>query len=55
MIIFEKEYDDESLRYLQEDVYDQVIKCIDDSTLEQDEIGFVLGKYIVQVVWKDER
>lgn len=54
MIIFEKEYYDESLSDLQEDLYTQVNKLVDDGTLEQDENFFTGGKYIVQVVWKDE-
>lgn len=54
MIVFEKEYNDESLRDLQEDLYTQVNKLVDEGKLEQDENFFIGGTYIVQVVWKDE-
>ena len=54
MIIFEKEYDDESLIDLQEDVYNLIIKLIDNGTLEQGEDFFVPGKYLVQVVYKND-
>lgn len=55
MIIFEEEYDDESVGNLQEDLFLKINKLIDEGKLEQDEEFFVQGKYIVQVVFKDER
>lgn len=52
MIIFEREYSDESLidldEHLQDAIYDESLN------LPQDEYGFRRGSFSVIVVWTDE-
>lgn len=50
MIIFEKEYDEETLLDIQDDIFDAVNKA----SLPEDEYGFRKGTFTVRVVWEDE-
>lgn len=52
MKIFEKEYSDESLVDIEEDVYDAVINS--KLVPEPDEDGFRRGTFKVTIEWEDE-
>lgn len=54
MIIFEREYDDENLFDLQEDLFTEINRLVSGGSLEQDEEGFITGRYIIQVVYKND-
>ena len=54
MILFNREYDDENLVDLQEDLFSEINRLVSEGSLEQDEEGFITGKYIVQVVYKND-
>lgn len=52
MKIFEKEYSDESLIDLSEDISDAVFDNYAD--IPTDEFGFREGRFVVTVVWEKE-
>lgn len=52
MLIFEKEYSDESLIDLAEDISDAVFDG--DLFIPKDEDGFRQGTFTVRVIWEDE-
>jgi hypothetical protein len=51
MIIFEKDYSDESLIDLAEDIQDAVFD--DNLDIPKDDHGFRKGTFVVKVVWED--
>ena len=54
MIIFEKEYDDESLYNFEELVYDNINRMIQNGQIKSNEYGESRGTYVVTVEWLDE-
>lgn len=52
MIIFERDYSDESLIDLSEDLMGAI--CDKSLNLPEDEYGFRKGTFTVRVVWEDE-
>ena len=54
MIIFEKEYTVEGLCDLQDNLFTQINDLVGKEVIEVDEYFIAKGRFIVQVVWKND-
>ena len=52
MLVFERDYSDESLIDLSEQIMDAI--CDDSLNLPTDKYGFRKGTFTVRVIWEDE-
>lgn len=54
MIIMEKEYCEDSLLDLQEDVFTVINELVQKGSIDENNEGFTEGRYTVQIVYKED-